>query len=238
MRKRYLLVGLLSGGLRLGFAQQSIFNVPLSDITPRHKLLAQQQVDINREQWHSMSTLNYGLGRNWEIGLNLNNVNYQPQQHGWQRNDTTTQMPYAPLLMVNAQRTLELTQNLHLGLGGQSGLNLYPTQRSAWVGWGYLNLGGSFAHEHYQAVVGGYAGNHRYLADGATVGMHLGFDAGIWYEKLHLLGDWATGTNDYGQLVLGLEVYLQQHLPLSVGWRRSNQDGGQGVVVQLTYTPK
>jgi hypothetical protein len=66
----------------------------------------------------------------------------------------------------------------------------------------------------------------------------MGVDAGIWYEKLHLLGDWATGTHEYGQLVLGLEVYLQKHLPLAFGWRRSNQDGSQGLVIQLIYTPK
>jgi hypothetical protein len=66
----------------------------------------------------------------------------------------------------------------------------------------------------------------------------MGFDAGIWYQKVHLLGDWATGTHEYGQLVVGLEVYLHEHLPLALAWRRSNQDGNQRLVVQLTYTPK
>ena len=237
VKKISLLIGFLSWSLGLR-AQQTIFSVPSSDITPKHKLLAQQQVDINQEELRSSTTIDYGLGRNWEVGVNLYNLDYLPQQHTWQRNDTTTQMPYAPLLLLNAQKTVKLTESLHLGIGGQTGLNLYPTQQSAWVGWGYMNLGGSFVHDHYQAVVGAYAGTHRYLADGSTVGMHLGFDAGIWYEKVHLLGDWATGTHEYGQLVLGVEVYLHKHLPLALGWRRSNSDGQQGVVVQLTYTPK
>ena len=237
MKKIYLLLGLLSWSVT-ALAQQTIFNVPSSDITPQHKILAQQQVDINREELRSSTTVDYGLGRNWEVGFNVYNLDYLPQQHSWQRNDTTTQMPYAPLLLINAQKTVELTESLHLGLGGQTGLNLFPTTCSSWVGWGYANLGGSFDHEHYQAVIGAYAGNQRYLAEGSTVGMHLGIDAGIWYEKLHLLGDWASGTHDYGQLVLGVEVYLQKHLPLAIGWRRSNQDGQQALVVQLTYTPK
>lgn len=237
MKKLYLLLGLVVWCLP-SLAQQTIFSVPSSDITPRHKLLAQQQVDINRQQLRSSTTLDYGLGRNWEVGLNLYNLDYQAEQHSWLRNDTTTQMPYAPLLLVNAQKTIDLTESLHLGLGGQTGLNLFPTQQSTWVGWGYVNLGGSFDNEHYQAVVGAYAGTHPYLADGSTVGMHLGIDAGIWYEKVHLLGDWATGTHEYGQLVLGVEVYLHKHLPLAIGWRRSNQDGEQGLVLQLTYTPK
>jgi len=219
-------------------AQQTIFSVPSSDMTPKNKILLQQQVDMNRQELRSSTTIVYGLGRNWEVGANLYNLDYLPDQHTWQRNDTTTQMPYAPLLLVNVQKTIKLTEALHLGLGGQTGLNLFPTERSSWVGWGYANLGGSFDHEHYQAVVGAYAGNHPYLADGSTVGMHLGIDAGIWYEKVHLLGDWATGTHEYGQLVLGVEVYLHKHLPLALGWRRSNKNGDQGVVIQLTYTPK
>ncbi|GAB3792383.1 hypothetical protein GCM10028819_02470 [Spirosoma humi] len=238
MKKLFLLGAFVSWSLS-ALAQQTIFSVPSSDITPTHKIMAQQQFDINGEQVRSSTTVNFGLGRNWEVGLNVYNLDYSPEQHSWQRNDTTLQMPYGPLLLFNAQRTIDLTETLHLGLGGQTGLNLFPTKNSsAWEGWGYANLGASFDQDHYQAVIGAYAGNHRYLAEGSTVGMHLGIDAGVWYEKVHFLGDWATGTHEYGQLVLGVEVYLKKHLPLALGWRRSNQDGNQGLVVQLTYTPK
>ena len=146
--------------------------------------------------------------------------------------------PYAPLLLINAQKIFELTKSLHVGIGGQTGINLLPTDHSTWVGWGYANLGGSFDQDHYQTVVGAYVGTRPYLGDGSVVGLHLGIDAGVWYEKVHLLGDWATGTHEYGQLILGIEVYLHKHSPVALGWRRSNQDGSQGVVIQATYTPK
>lgn len=237
MKSLGLFFGLLMWSMDIS-AQQTIFNVPSSDITPTRNVLAQQQVDISRQQLRSSTTVNIGLGRNWEVGLNLYNLNYLPEQHSWQRNDTTTQIPYAPLLLINTQKTIELTDQLHVGLGGQTGLNLFPTRHSTWVGLGYANLAGSFNQDHYQAVIGAYGGTHPYLADGPMAGMHAGFDAGIWYQKFHLLGDWATGGHEYGQLVLGIEVFLHKHLPLALGWRRSNQDGDQGLVVQLTYTPK
>lgn len=237
--KKLLLFFAFIGYTLPALAQQTIFSVPSSDITPTHKILAQQQVDINGEQIRSSTTVDFGLGHNWEVGLNVYNLDYSREQHTWQRNDTTLQMPYAPLLLINAQRTIELTETFHLGLGGQTGINLFPVAHNiTWVGWGYANLGASLDQDHYQAVIGAYAGSQPYLAEGSTVGMHLGIDAGIWYEKVHLLGDWATGTHEYGQLVLGVEVYLHKHLPLALGWRRSNQDGNQGLVVQLTYTPK
>ncbi|GAB3695322.1 hypothetical protein GCM10027592_17380 [Spirosoma flavus] len=237
IRNTIFILGLLLISLNC-LAQQTIFNVPSFDVTPKHRVFAQQQVDASREELRFSTTVDYGLGRDWEVGVNLYNLDYLPQQHTWQRNDTTTQMPYAPLLMINAQKTVNLTDNLHFDVGGQTGLNLLPTQRSTWVGWGYVNLSSAFKDDHYKVIVGGFTGTHPYLGDGATVGMHAGFDAGIWYEKVHLLGEWATGTHEYGQLILGAEVYLTQHLPLAIGWRRSNQDGKQGLVVQLTYVPE
>lgn len=236
-----LRTGLLAASLLLparAWAQQSFFNVPSSDITPQRNILFQQQVDLHAEEIRGTTTFTYGLGRGWEAGLNLYNVDYLPPERQWLRNDTTTQEPFAPLLLGNVQKIFELTETLHLGFGGQAGLNLLPTQKSRFVGFGYANLGGSFADEHYKTVVGVYTGNPRYLGDGPTAGFHAGFDAGIFYQKFHLLGDWSSGMNETGQLVIGGEVYLTEHLPLAVGWRRSNRDGQQAVVVQLTYTPK
>ncbi len=232
-----LLGGLLLASFTLK-AQQTIFNVPSSDITPKRKILAQQQVDFSREEFRSSTTFNYGLGKNWEVGANLYNLEYMPQEGTWLHNDTTTQMPYAPLLLLNAQKVFDLTDEIHVGLGGHTGLNLAAEHHTKWLGFAYANLGGSFKDDRYKLVVGTYTGTRRYLGDGALVGAHLGFDIGIINQKFHVLGDWASGTHEYGQLIVGAEVYLTKHLPLAVGWRRNNENGDQGVVVQLTYTPK
>lgn len=235
MRKVFIGLLLWVSSLSL-YAQQTIFNVPSSDITPQRKILAQQQIDVNREQFRSMTTVNYGLGQHWEIGLNLYNVMYQ--DHHWIHNDTTTQIPYAPLLLLNAQKVIEINNHLQAGIGLQTGANLNGSRPASWVGFFYANVEGHFHEDHYQVVAGTYTGNARLLGEGPNVGFHMGFDAGIFYQKFHLLGDWASNAHDYGQLVIGAEVYLTEHLPLAVGWRRSNKDGSQGLVVQLTYTPE
>ena len=66
----------------------------------------------------------------------------------------------------------------------------------------------------------------------------MGIDAGAFYQKFHLLCEYASGYNGFGQLALGVEAYITKHFPLSVSWRRANQDGEHAVVVQLTYTPE
>lgn len=219
-------------------AQETYFNVSESEITAKKKILVQQQVDIS-EQLRASTTFNYGLGRNWEIGFNLYNVNYQPSLKHFARNDSSTQMPYAPLLLLNAQKVFELTDNLLIGIGGQGGANLTPVHgRSRLVGYGYANLAGSFKEDHYRWSVGSYASHARFLGGQSQMGFQAGFDAGIFYEKLHLLGDWVSGQHEMGQLVVGLEVFLGKKVPLAVGWQRSNLDGSQGVVVQLSYIPQ
>lgn len=220
------------------FAQETFFNVSESEITEKRKILVQQQIDFG-EQIRSTTTFDYGLGRNWEIGFNLYNLDYQPELKRFIRNDTSTQMPYAPLLLLNAQKVFDLSEGLRLGLGAQGGANLKPTiGHSRFVGFAYANLAGTFQEDHYKWSAGAFASHDRFLGGRPPVGFQAGFDAGIFYEKLHLIGEWVSGYHELGQLILGVEVFLGKHVPLAVGWQRANQGGSQGVSVQLSFIPQ
>lgn len=218
------------------FAQQTYFNVPSSDIVGKKEIAVQQQINIG-ESIRSSTTFNYGLGHEWEIGLNLYNLDYLPAERRFTRNDSTTQQAFSPLLLLNTQRAFDITDNLELAVGAQGGLNL-TAARPQWVGYLYGHVAGSLRDEHYNWSFGAYTANPRYRGDGPKGGFQAGFDAGIFYQKLHLLGDWISGRHDLGQLVLGVEVYLSKHLPLAVGWQRLNNDGSQAIVLQLTFNPE
>ena len=237
MKKIYIL--LISGFSfnQAAFCQQTYFNVPSSDVVDKHQIAVQQQINIS-ESIRSSTTINYGLGREWEVGVNLYNLDYQLGKHRIVTNDSTTEKSFSPLLMLNAQKAFDITDNIGLAIGVQSGLNALTDRRPQWVGYGYGNVAATSTDEHYTFSAGGYVANARYLGDGPNAGFQTGFDAGIFYQKLHLLGDWISGPHDFGQLVLGVEVYLGQHLPLAVGWQRTNKTGAQALVIQLTYTPK
>lgn len=236
MIKYLLRVLLLSASLPLS-AQQNYFNVPSSELTPAAKPFVQQQFEIDGRQIRSMTTVTYGIGRSWEAGINLNNLSYLVQQHQFLKNDTSVQLPYAPLLLVNLQKGIPLTKKIHFSAGGQAGTNITDIQKGHITAWGYANVAGRFNNDHIKGVIGCYTGNHPYLAQGPVSGLHLGIDAAIRYQKLHLLGDWASGTNAYGQLALGVEFYLTSHFPVAFGWHRANQDGNQAFLIQLSYTP-
>lgn len=232
----YLLIGLLCL-THTGFAQQTYFNVPSSDIVDKHEFAAQQQFNIS-ESIRSSTTIDYGLGREWEIGLNLYNLDYIPSDRRIIANDSTTEKAFSPLLMLNAQKAFDITKNLELAIGAQGGMNVLTDRKPQLVGYLYGHVAAASDDEHYNVSAGSYIANARYLGDGPKVGFQAGFDAGIFYQKLHLLGDWVSGPHDFGQLVLGVEVYLGKHFPLAVGWQRMNRDGNQAVVLQLTYNPE
>lgn len=216
-------------------AQQTYFNVPSSDIVDKHKLAVQQQFNIE-SAYHSATTINYGLGKNVEIGANLYNLIYDPDQRQLARNDSSTKMPYAPLVLFNAQKAFPFNEQLEIGFGTQLGFNLSPNHRTRFVSYGYGQLAGSFKKQRYKWSLGGYVGNQPYLGEGRAYGFQGGFDAGI-FEKLHLLGDWISGQHVQGQLIVGVEYYVTKQLPIALGWQRTNVDGSQSGVIQITYSP-
>ncbi|TDE15555.1 hypothetical protein [Dyadobacter psychrotolerans] len=218
--------------------QLTVFNVSSSDITDVRKISIQQQFEI-QDQIESSTTLTYGLGKKWEVGLNLINLDYSAKNKHFEINDSTIASPFAPLLLANAQKVFELNQIWSVGLGAVAGTNLSHFHPDKFVYYGYTNLVASLGdHDRYKFAAGPYISNHRYLSDGAVYGFQGAVDAGLFYKKLHFLADWISGTHKKGKLSLGIEAFLLERLPLSFGWQRSNSDGAKAAVVQLTFLPK
>lgn len=224
-------------GTTVAWAQESYFNVPESDVAKAHKFTVQQQFSI-QEYYRSLTTFDYGLGKDWEIGANLLNLDYYPVSKRILRNDSTSERAYSPLLTLNGQKIFKLKHGFHIGVGAQVGYNLTPDKNQRrLVSYGYANLNKQFYKEHYKLTAGLYSGHIRYLGAGPQIGFQAGFEAGVLYQKLHLIGDWISGQHDVGQLALGLEVFISKRVPVSLGWQRSNQNGTSALIIQLTYMP-
>jgi hypothetical protein len=219
------------------FAQLTVFNVSSSEISESGKISVQQQFEIE-DVIESSTTVTYGLGRNWEAGVNLINLDYNFSSKHIEVNDTALAKPFAPLLLINSQKVFELNEMLSVAVGGVAGTNL-TSHNKRLVYYGYSNLVATVgSQEQYQFAAGPYISNHRYLGEGPVYGFQAALDAGIWYEKFHILADWISGNHQKGKLSLGAEVFLAKRLPLSFGWQRSNSDGSQAAVVQITLLAK
>ncbi|QRR02184.1 hypothetical protein [Dyadobacter sandarakinus] len=234
MRIFYKILFLVCFCFPAAYGQLTIFNVSSSEITEKNGLSFQQQFEV-QDVVVSTTTMTYGLGKDWEAGVNVFNIDYEKASHHFIRNDSTTHDPYAPLVLINSQKLFEITNFLGIGIGGQAGTNI--SRNKHFVYFTYGNLAASLADKRYKLAAGGYYGNNGYLGEGKVAGFQAGLDAGIWYEKIHLLADWLSGDHAKGALSAGIGIYFFKKLPISAGWQRSNFDGSQGWVLQLTYVP-
>ena len=81
-------------------AQQSLFNVPSSEITERGRWFFQEQLNLSRSGV-SNTTLDYGIGHGMELGLNLFDLDlYHPG----------SEERLSTLPMVNLQKRWDLTE--------------------------------------------------------------------------------------------------------------------------------
>ncbi|MEZ0485568.1 hypothetical protein [Fibrella aquatica] len=218
-------------------AQQSLFNVPSSEITPKGKLFFQQQVNFS-SIIQLNTTLDYGLKHDWEIGVNLLGIDYSPSLHDFLKNDVLQNDPFSPLVMINVQKGVPVNEHWKLGFGAQNGVNMaqYRSERLAYFY--YANAVWTSRSERLRINSGLYLGNEHYLGDGNNVGVMVGAEAALIPHKVHLMADWINGTHDLGVGVIGAVAYPWRHLPISLGWQLPNDRQNQrAFVFEITYIP-
>ena len=117
------------------FSQQDIFNVPDMRITPKGKFFVQEQNISYPGQLQSDTTLLYGLGNNFEIGINAYNFFYVYRKDKQPFFDPVLYylnniVPYSDLqrefnvgqnLTFNLQKRWDFTDWFSVSLGGKAG---------------------------------------------------------------------------------------------------------------------
>ncbi len=240
MKLKFLLTGLAVWTIHFyGGAQQNIFNVPSVEATLPGKIFIQQQVNIF-ENIQSNTTFDYGLKHNMEIGVNLFNMSYSTLHNRFELNpekDSVRPTAYAPLLMVNFLKEWEISKSFKIGAGTQMGANIPIHQKAMkFAGFYYISTSTSLFNDHLKTDAGIFYGNRFFLGTEYTPGIMLGYEYSILHERIHLTGDWLMGNHDLGVGVIGLVVYPQKAVPISLGYQIPNsKQGNQAFVVEFTY---
>lgn len=222
-------------------AQQNFFNVVSSDITPVGKLFFQQQFNLTQTDIQCNTTLSYGLGKDFEIGLNYFGLNFNDQHH-FQFEHSTETPPYIDFCMINAQKRFQLNKQFACAIGIQQGV----TTTSA------LHAGGNYyGNMVYQSstvglkCVGGlYYATPSYVGSGVRLfhqlpGLQAGIEKSIIENKWYLQADFISGKHSFGEMVVGTACYLNRTWVLSGGYQiptmKSNSQ--RAIVLELTYVP-
>jgi hypothetical protein len=240
LRPLLVLVGLLLLPGRMARAQQNLFNIPAGDLTPRGKVFYQHQTNVyGPRDAESKNHFVYGLGRQWEVGLNVVNIKMDFRRRGsevFQTNAGDAGRPLKPLVQLTGQKFWALSSTLSTSLGTQAGTSLLrrsgETARRlthftyhTWV-WN--------PRRHAKVVAGPYLSDRGTLGAGNRAGLLLGAEYPL-SRKLLLMGDFISGRNTTSGSVLGFNYLATQRLQLCLGALLPNPGtrNAAGLVVEI-----
>ncbi len=235
--KTYLSVLLLFLLFGKVVAQQNFINVPSIEITQKNRLFFQQQINFN-ELIQSNTTIDYGLGHNFEIGMNILGLNFNEKQKSFLNNDTNDRDPYNPLVLINALKRFELSDKIDLGIGTQLGINFDFDKKESEAGLIYANL--SFKDlliKESRCVIGAYYNSKHYGGTGNRIGAWIGTETPVT-KKVHFIAESVLGYNAISYTSLALVYYPKKWLPLTLGLQIPNtKKNAYSIVFELTLIP-
>jgi len=204
------------------FAQQNLFNIPSADITPNKKFFYQHQLNIYSNKLESKAHLVYGIGKGWDIGINLvgKGFYFDPQWRGL-HNDNPNKGALYPILMGTVQKQFTLDDHFNINLGTQIGWNLSNKLSNKKLNHFSYAIGSYHTKGGLKIVAGLYNTNQMYVGNGNTFGAMGGFELKL-SKKLYLMGDWVSGRNDAAVSVIGGMYNVTKRFQLCAGWQIPN----------------
>lgn len=218
-------------------SQQNFINVPSAEVTTKNKLFFQQQLNFN-ELIQSNSTLDFGLGKGFEIGANVLGLNFNHKQKSFLNNDSTDTDPYNPLILINGLKQFEITEHISIAAGAQIGLNFTDNHKRARAGLTYLNLRiTDILVKNSVFVVGSYYNSLHYGGQGNRLGAWVGAEVPI-KPYFHVMAESVLGNNALSYTSLGIILYPAKWMPLTLGVQIPNtQNNSYSIVFELTIIP-
>ncbi len=232
----FIILFLLTG-YQILKAQQNLFNIPSGDITPRGKLFYQHQINVYgvnavESKWHFV----YGLGKNWDAGINIVNTkfNLKPEsgQQWFKMNDDLQKSPVSPLALLTLQKGFQLTDKLKFNVGTQAGTNLTGENHFAHLTYGVAQY--EFGH-HNKIVVGPYWTNMAFVGAGNSTGLLIGYEIPI-SKRWYVMGDFITGNHSNSVAAIGGMYNLTKRIQLCAGAIIPNinsQSASYGMVFEI-----
>lgn len=202
-----IVIGLIAYAISTtGIAQQNLFNVPSSDITKENEVFFQQQFNLAPATGNGNTTLDYGLGNELEVGINIFNLDLYTSNGVYQN----------PHFLLNFQKGITISENYKIGFGTQTGLTP-PLYHSTILIPSFSYINNAVDLDRWgKYYLGAYYANHAYAGPGDSFGMMAGVEYPL-SKDMSLMGDILTGNNNLGVAVLGMVFNLPNAWQLSFG---------------------
>ncbi len=206
MKKYCLLAFLLIGFYFQGHAQQNLFNAPSGTITPKGKWFYQHQYNFyNSSKQASKQHFVFGLGNNWEVGVNLLNVTMKPgnrEKPFIPVNYRDSTQALGPIVAITGQKLFQLADHWQATIGTQAGSNIaFNGHGPQFTHFTYSLLIWEPRH-HWRFVGGAYYSDWRFIGPGNRAGFMLGYEIPIT-KNFYLMGDIISGRTESSLSAIG-----------------------------------
>lgn len=226
--KLYILVFLLVIALPCA-AQQTVFNVPSADVTPKGKLFLQTEGQFR--PWNSGAFYNgtnysaYGIGHNTELDATLFNVS-APNS-----NTITLGTGFKSAIPIPGLKEKFPAREYKFTIGSEI---LTSLQGKGVGSWEYAHLSGRLPITNTR-LTGGVSYGTRQVFGKDTFAYITAVEQPVT-KKLTLLMDWYSGNEHFaGFLISGFSYNLPKNSTIYVGYQIPNSSlvGKSGFVVEL-----
>jgi hypothetical protein len=222
-------------GYTLG--QQNLFNIPSGDITVEGKVFYQHQLNFySFTEFDSKSHLVFGLGKGWDVGVNLVDVPFRLVRDSTtiRFNDSLGKKPLYPLIMGTIQKQVKLNEKLFLNFGTQAGLNI--TNRLSNKTFAHFTYSTMKWHFHKGFIIAGpYYTNSAFTGGNQhTMGWMFGYEIPVT-KRVSLMGDFISGRHKKSVTTFGVVYDISNRTQLCIGSLLPfpNQELPGGLVIEL-----
>lgn len=203
-------------------AQQNYFNVPNSEITKERQHFIQEQINFHQDSVSSF-TYDYGVSKDFELGLNV--FNTKLKDAGLGKN----------LYLMNTQYKAVKEHFYEVSIGTQQG----KTTRNDWSSFNYLNFSFPFLDQYhfYSFSLGPYYATKTLASPNRDkMGAMFGIEYTVIEEKFHIVLDSITGNHEISQTVLGFVFNTLNNIWISLGIQSPTTNLGTPSALVLEFT--
>jgi hypothetical protein len=217
-------------------AQQNFINVPSAEVTSKKKIFFQQQINIS-DNTQSNSTIDYGLGNSYEIGLNVLSVNFD-NKYSILKNDSVKSEPYYPLVLLNGLKQFEINEKTSISIGAQLGYNFTNYIENNNASMAYINYRiKDLLIKNAAFVFGTFYNSLHYGGSGNRIGFWAATEIPL-NNYLHAMAETIIGPSAISFSSIGLIYYPLKWMPLTFGIQVPNQiNSNASFVFELTILP-
>ena len=219
-------------------AQQNLFNIPSGDITPKGKFFYQHQINTYANKFESKGHFVYGLGKNWDGGINLvgTGAYFNPDWKGIYNSDFTQGQALSPTIMATLQKQFKLGGKWSVNVGTQSGVNITSNTDKIQPAYFHYGLLSYQVKSGAKLLIGPYLTNQQYVGMGNKTGVQMGYEWKVT-KDFYLMGDFISGNNDSAVLVPGIMYNVSNHVQLCLGYMlpNPNTQKNQAVVFEFNW---